>query len=222
MRGLLAASLAGAFDFFLHVDRYLDTLLAQYGTWTYGILCLVVFLETGVVVTPFLPGDSLLFAAGVFAARGALDPHLLFLFLTTAAVVGDNTNYWLGRWFGKRVLASRLSRFIRQEHLDRTHAFYERYGARTVFIARFVPFVRTFAPFVAGVGVMDYSRFLTFSVLGGCVWVGTFVYAGYFLGNVPLVRDNFEIAVMLIIGSTILPAIWVWARNKWRARRGSP
>lgn len=194
-------------DFVLHIDTHLDTLLQTYGTATYAILALIVFMETGLVVTPILPGDSLLFAGGMFAARGSLHPHLLFLVLTMAAIAGDNTNYWIGRTIGPRVLKNENSKIFKKSYLDKTHGYFERYGSTTIVLARFIPIVRTFAPFVAGVGAMTYTTYLTYSIFGGVLWVGICVYSGYFLGNIPFIRDNFEIAVLAIIAfSLIIPA----------------
>jgi membrane-associated protein len=208
-------------DLILHVDRHLAELLAHYGAWTYPILFAVVFLETGLVVTPFLPGDSLLFAAGALAsvrAAGAedavLDVHLLFLLLGAAAVLGDSVNYAIGLRVGPRVFRENV-RYLRREYLDRTHAFYERHGGKTIVLARFVPIVRTFAPFVAGIGRMSYPRFLVFNVTGGIAWVGIFLYAGYFFGNLPLVRDNFTIVILAIVLLSITPIAW----EMWKARR---
>lgn len=206
-------------DFVLHVDQHIDTLLKTYGSWTYGILALVIFCETGLVVTPILPGDSLLFAAGMFAGRGALSPHLLFVVLTTAAIVGDNTNYWFGRFLGPRVLKKEDSRIFKKAYLERTRAYFERYGAVTIVLARFVPIVRTFAPFVAGVGHMYYPKYLVYSVSGAVLWVGTCVYAGYFLGNIPVIRDNFELAVLVIIGFSLIPAFIEGVRHRFAPSR---
>lgn len=206
-------TVAWLFDFVLHVDQHLDHLLQQYGTWTYAILMTVVFCETGLVVTPILPGDSLLFAAGMFAGRGALNPTYLFLLLSLAAIVGDNTNYWLGRYLGKRVLTED-SRIFKKKYVDRTEAFFAKYGATTIVLARFVPIVRTFAPFVAGVGRMSYPRYLAFSVGGGVAWVGICVWAGYFLGNIPVIRENFEIAVLLIIAVSLIPMVVEGIRHR--------
>lgn len=193
-------------DFILHVDEHLDTLLKTYGTATYGIIALIIFMETGLVVTPILPGDSLLFAGGMFAARGALNVHLLFFVLTAAAILGDNTNYWIGRTIGPRVLKNENSRIFKKSYLDKTHSYFEQYGSITIVIARFVPIVRTFAPFVAGVGAMTYPTYLTYSVFGAVLWVGICTYAGYFLGNIEMIRNNFEIAVLAIIAfSLIIP-----------------
>jgi membrane-associated protein len=191
-------------DLFLHLDKHLTALTAQYGGWTYGILFLVIFCETGLVVTPFLPGDSLLFAAGALAALGSLDPWLLFLLLAVAAILGDTANYWIGHVFGARLMRAN-TRWIKKEHLDRTHQFYERYGGKTIILARFVPIVRTFAPFVAGLGAMRYRYFLLCNVVGGVIWVGLFVFAGYFFGNLPPVRENFSLVIVAIIGLSLLP-----------------
>lgn len=200
-------AIAALFDFVLHVDQHLDALLREYGTWTYGILCVIVFMETGLVVTPILPGDSLLFAAGMMAARGALDPVVLFVVLTLAAIAGDNTNYWIGRYLGPRVLKNENSQVFKPSYLSKTHEYFERYGALTIVVARFVPIVRTFAPFVAGVGAMSYSRYVTFSVFGAVLWVGACTFSGYLLGNVPIVRDNFELAVLAIIAVSVVPPV---------------
>jgi membrane-associated protein len=208
-------ALSWLFDFVLHIDQHLDQILAEYGTWTYAIIALIIFMETGLVVTPILPGDSLLFAAGMFAGRGALNPHLLFLVLASAAIVGDNTNYWVGRYLGPRVLRNDDSRIFRKKYLDKTREYFEKYGAVTIVIARFVPIVRTFAPFVAGVGAMSYPKYLSFSLFGAFLWVGICVYAGFFLGNIPVIRDNFELAVLLIIGVSLLPPFIEWARHRF-------
>ena len=204
-------------DLFLHLDVHLSELIAAYGTWTYGILFGIIFCETGLVVTPFLPGDSLLFAAGTFAGIGSLNPGFLFLLLFSASVLGDATNYWVGRFIGTRAFSGNL-RFLKQEHLNKTRAFYDRHGRKTVILARFLPIIRTFAPFVAGVGEMPYSRFLSFSLLGGAAWVGLFVGAGYFFGNIPVVRSHFSIVVMGIITVSLLPLL-IEALKGWRASR---
>jgi membrane-associated protein len=200
-------------DFILHIDTHLDAIIRQYGGWTYLILLLIIFCETGLVVTPFLPGDSLLFAAGAFAARGALDPFTLSVLLTLAAIAGDTVNYWIGKALAPRLATGRL-RFIKQSHLDRTHAFYEKHGGKTIIIARFVPIVRTFAPFVAGVGAMEYSRFLAYNVVGGVVWVLLFVWAGYFFGNIPAVEHNFTLVIFAIIFLSILPPLIEFLRQR--------
>lgn len=204
-------------DLFLHLDRHLSELIAQYGTSTYAILFLIVFCETGLVVTPFLPGDSLLFAAGTFAGMGSLHPGLLFLLLFSASVLGDSTNYWVGRYIGPRAFSGNV-RFLKREYLDKTREFYARHGAQTVIVARFLPIIRTFAPFVAGVGQMPYARFLTMSLIGSSAWVGLFVGAGYFFGNLPVVRQNFSLVVMAIIGISLLPMA-IEVLKGWRAAR---
>ena len=204
-------------DLFLHLDVHLSELIAAYGTWTYGILFGIIFCETGLVVTPFLPGDSLLFAAGTFAGIGSLNPGFLFLLLFSASVLGDTTNYWVGRFIGTRAFSGNL-RFLKQEHLNKTRAFYDRHGRKTVILARFLPIIRTFAPFVAGVGEMPYSRFLSFSLVGSAAWVGLFVGAGYFFGNIPVVRSHFSIVVMGIITVSLLPLL-IEALKGWRASR---
>lgn len=207
-------------DLFLHLDRHLSDLIAQYGTWTYAILFLIVFCETGLVVTPFLPGDSLLFAAGTFAGMGSLHPGLLFLLLFLASVLGDNTNYWVGRYIGPRAFSGNI-RFLKREYLDKTRDFYARHGAQTVIVARFLPIIRTFAPFVAGVGQMTYLRFLTMSLIGSAAWVGLFVGAGYFFGNLPVVRQNFSLVVMAIIAISLLPMAIELLKGWLASRRAS-
>jgi membrane-associated protein len=201
-------------DFIVHVDVHLDEIIRQYGTWTYAILFLIIFAETGLVVTPFLPGDSLLFAAGTFAARGSLEPAILFFLLAIAAILGDAVNYSVGRYLAPR--AERGFRFIKKEHLDKTHAFYERHGGKTIIIARFMPIVRTFAPFVAGIGAMEYRRFAMFNVTGAILWIGLFVYAGYFFGNIPAVEHNFTLVIMAIVLLSILPGIIEYVRHRRR------
>ncbi|MGH2570800.1 MAG: DedA family protein [bacterium] len=203
--------LAGAVDLFLHLDEHLANVIEQYGPWTYGILFAVVFLETGVVVTPFLPGDSLLFAAGTFAALGSLNVFLLSGLLMVAAVLGDTVNYSIGHYLGERAYGMKI---LKKEYLDRTHAFFEKHGGKTIFLARFVPIVRTFAPFVAGVGGMSYGYFLMYNVVGGVVWVLLFTFAGYFFGNIPFVKKNFEFVILAIILVSILPMVVEW----WKAR----
>jgi membrane-associated protein len=202
-------------DVFLHLDKHLDQVMLEYGTWTYLILVLIIFCETGLVVTPFLPGDSLLFAAGAIAGRGTLDPWLLFGLLTTAAIVGDNVNYWVGRFLGPRVLTNENSRIFKKAYLDKTHAYFEKYGGKTIIIARFVPIIRTFAPFVAGLGCMTYSRFMSYNVIGGVAWVLICVLAGYFFGNLPFVKQNFSLVILAIIVISVMPAVF----EVWRARR---
>jgi len=201
-------------EFFLHLDKHLSEVIRDYGTWTYLILFLIVFCETGLVVTPFLPGDSLLFAAGTFAALGALSPWVLFAALSAAAILGDTVNYWIGKKIGPRAFSGTV-RFLKQEHLRKTEAFYERHGRKTIIIARFVPIVRTFAPFVAGVGSMNYPVFLAYNVIGGVAWVALCVFSGYFFGNIPVVKRNFSVVIIAIILISTLPILW----EAWKARR---
>ena len=208
-------------DFFLHLDTHLAQVIHAYGTWTYALLFLIVFLETGLVVTPFLPGDSLLFAAGSFAALGALDVSALFLLLSVAAVLGDTANYAIGKYLGPKVFHFPKSRFFNPEHLRRTHDFYERYGAKTIVIARFVPIVRTFAPFVAGIGKMSYPKFLAYNVAGGVLWVAVCVFAGYFFGNLPFVKKNFTLVILAIIFVSVLPAVVEFLRHRNESRRSA-
>jgi membrane-associated protein len=209
-------------DFVLHLDKHLSTLIQTYGLWTYLILFLVIFLETGFVVTPFLPGDSLLFAAGTFAAAGVLDIFWLFILLSAAAVLGDTANYWIGHFVGPKVFSKEKTRFFKKEYLDRTHRFYEKYGAETIIIARFVPIVRTFAPFVAGIGRMSYWKFISYNVLGGIGWVALFVFGGYFFGNIPFVRKNFSFVIIAIIIISVLPAVYEVLRHRREARQARP
>jgi membrane-associated protein len=206
-----------ALDLFLHLDRHLAEVIQNYGAWTYLILAAIVFLETGVVATPFLPGDSLLFAAGTFAALGSLDLALLLVLLTAAAILGDTLNYWIGRKVGPRVFHENV-RYLKREHLERTRRFYERHGGKTIVLARFVPIVRTFAPFVAGIGAMSYPRFLAYNVLGGVLWVVGFVLAGYFFGNLPVVKENFSLAILAIVLLSVTPIVYEYARQR---RRGA-
>ena len=199
-------------DLFLHLDQYLDTVIRQYGVWTYGILFAVIFVETGLVIMPFLPGDSLLFAAGTFAALGSLNIWYVVGLLMIAAVLGDTVNYSIGQYLGDRAYNIK---WIKKEYLDKTHAFFEKHGGKAIFLARFVPIVRTFAPFVAGIGKMSYSYFITYNFVGGIVWVALFTFAGYFFGNIPFVRDNFELVIIAIIFISILPMVYEW----WKSRR---
>lgn len=193
-------------DILLHLDVHLDLVIRSYGFWTYGILFLIIFLETGLVVTPFLPGDSLLFAAGTFAALGSLDVVWLIILLSIAAVAGDTANYWIGHASGPKVFSKEKSRLFNKEYLHRTHQFYEKYGGKTIIIARFVPIVRTFAPFVAGIGSMTYGRFIAYNIVGGMGWVVLLVLGGYFFGNIPVIKRNFSLAIGAIILLSILPA----------------
>jgi membrane-associated protein len=193
-------------DLFLHLDQYLGQIIQNYGTWTYLLLFFVIFMETGFVVTPFLPGDSLIFAAGAFAGLGYLNVGILFAVLGLAAIAGDTANYWIGHYIGPRAFSGSV-RFLKKEYLDHTHAFYEKYGGKTIIIARFVPIIRTFAPFVAGVGAMTYPKFIAYNVIGGLAWVALFTFGGYFFGNLPVVQQNFSFVILAIIFISVLPAI---------------
>lgn len=201
-------------DILIHLDKYLDSIIRSYGTLTYGILFLIVFCETGLVITPILPGDSLLFATGTFAALGSLDVGLIIILLSIAAIAGDTVNYWIGYLVGPKVFAKEKSRFFNKEYLDRTHRFYQKYGGKTIIIARFIPIIRTFAPFVAGIGRMTYKRFIIYNILGGIGWIVTFVLGGYFFGNIPLVKNNFALIILAIIIISILPAIIEYLRQR--------
>jgi membrane-associated protein len=205
-------------ELFLHIDEYLAEIITQYGAWTYALLFLIIFMETGFVVTPFLPGDSLLFAAGSFAALGVLSPWMLVILLCIAAIIGDTVNYWIGHYIGPKAFSGNV-RFLKKEYLDQTHEFYEKHGGKTIILARFVPIVRTFAPFVAGVGAMTYKKFILYNVVGGIIWVNIFVWLGYFFGNLPFVKKNFEIAILAIIFISILPMIYEFVKAKWEARQ---
>ena len=204
-------------DFFLHLDKHLGEILARFGNWTYLILFLIIFCETGLVITPFLPGDSLLFAVGALAGLGSLDVKVLIVLLCIAAIVGDTVNYWIGKYIGPRAFSGNI-RFLKKEHLDRTHAFFERHGGKTIILARFVPIIRTFAPFVAGVGAMSYPRFIAYNVIGGVVWVNLFVLAGYLFGNLPTVKENFTLVIMVIILLSVLPIVIEFVRARKAAR----
>jgi membrane-associated protein len=193
-------------DFILHVDTYLNAIITRYGSWTYGLLFFVIFLETGFVVTPFLPGDSLIFAAATFAARGALNPWLIFVLLSIAAVGGDTVNYWIGHAVGAKAYTGEV-KWIKKEYMERTHTFFEKHGGATIFLARFVPIIRTFAPFVAGVSEMSYGHFITWNLIGGVTWVATFTALGYFFGNIPFVQANFELVIIAIVLISFIPAV---------------
>ena len=208
--------LKSALDFVLHLDKGIAGLVSTYGTQIYILLCSIIFCETGLVILPFLPGDSLLFATGVIAAKGSLSYPLLFVLLSASALLGDNVNYFLGKTIGVRIEA-KGSRFVKNEHLVKTHAFYEKHGGKTVIMARFVPIVRTFAPFVAGIGAMTYRQFIKFSIVGAFLWVGTCLSAGYFLGNIAFIKKHFELAVLAIIIVSVLPM----AIEVYRERRKS-
>lgn len=205
-------------DLFLHLDTHLEKVIAQYGVWTYLILFLIIFCETGLVVTPILPGDSLLFAAGTFAGRGSFQLATLFFVLSLAGILGDTVNYWIGKYFGHRLTARPDSRFIKKAYIDKTHEFFERYGGKTIIIARFVPIVRTFAPFVAGLGAMTYSKFIVFNVVGAVLWVGLCVGAGYFFGSMDIVKNNFTLVVLGIIFVSMLPGVIEYVRHRREVR----
>lgn len=200
---------AQAVDLFLHLDKHLAQVVQDFGPWTYAILFLIVFCETGLVVTPFLPGDSLLFASGAIAAVSGLSVHFMFILLSAAAVIGDTVNYWTGKYLGLKVFA----RFINPAHIEKTHQFFEKYGGKTIVIARFVPIVRTLAPFVAGIGAMTYGKFITYNVVGGIAWVAVCLYAGFFFGNLPFVKNNFSMVILGIIFVSILPGVIEYLRH---------
>ncbi|QAZ68907.1 DedA family protein [Solidesulfovibrio carbinolicus] len=201
-------------DVMLHVDKYLNAIAADYGMWTYAILFAIVFCETGFVVTPFLPGDSLLFAAGALSAGGVLDPHVIVGLLITAAFIGDNVNYWIGRRVGPAVFEHDNIRFFKKEHLLKAHAFYEKHGGKTIILARFVPIIRTFAPFVAGIARMTYPTFQAYNIVGAVIWVVLFVYSGYFFGNLPFIKRNFSAVILAIIVISVLPGVIEYLRHK--------
>ena len=206
--------LASLLDLFLHLDEHLANIISNYGGWTYGILFAVIFIETGLVIMPFLPGDSLLFAAGTFAALGSFNVWGLIGLLIIAAVTGDAVNYSIGHYLGERAYSIK---WIKKEYLEKTHAFFEKHGGKAIFLARFVPIVRTFAPFVAGIGKMSYAYFATYNIVGGVTWVILFTLLGYFFGNIPFVKKNFEFVIIAIILISVVPMIVEW----WKARRAS-
>lgn len=200
-----------AIDFILHIDRHLDAITTEYGTLTYVILFAIIFAETGLVVTPFLPGDSLLFAIGAIAARGTLDVFFLFFILAIAAILGDTVNYWIGKFLEPKL---ETIHFINKDHLKKTQDFYDKYGGKTIIIGRFIPIVRTFAPFVAGIGTMNYSKFIMYNIVGGILWISIFLIAGYFVGNQPAVRKNFTYVIFGIIIVSVMPAVIEYLRNR--------
>ncbi len=201
-------------SFIIHLDKHIAEIISAYGSLTYLIFFGIVFAETGLVIFPFLPGDSLLFAGGTFAALGSLHFAALFFLLWAAAVLGDTVNYWIGNIFGQKLVDNPKITFINQEHIDKTEAFYKKYGGKTIILARFVPIVRTFAPFVAGVGKMEYQKFFFFNVIGGFIWVALFMGLGYFFGNVPIVKENFSIAILAIIGLSVIPMLYEYIKEK--------
>ncbi|MFA5645918.1 MAG: DedA family protein [Candidatus Ratteibacteria bacterium] len=206
--------LSRGFDILFHIDIHLSAIITSYGPWVYGLLFLIIFCETGLVVTPFLPGDSLLFAVGAFASKGMLCPWTIFILLVVAAIAGDSVNYWIGATFGVRAFGRANARVLNANALERTHAFYEKYGGKTIVLARFVPIIRTFAPFVAGIGKMRYSSFFRYNVVGGVVWVSFFIFLGYFFGNLPVVQENFSLAIIAVIIISLLPAIGEAVRHR--------
>lgn len=201
-------------DFFMHIDQHLNFFIQNFGLWTYLILFLVIFAETGLVVTPFLPGDSLLFGVGAIAAANSLDIVWIIVLLSIAAILGDGVNYAIGKFLGNQLFEKVHSRFLKKEYLEKTHRFYEKYGSKTIVLARFVPIVRTFAPFVAGVGTMGYLKFATYNIVGGVLWVCIFVLGGYFFGNIPFVKNNFTLVILGIIFVSILPGVIEYLRHR--------
>jgi membrane-associated protein len=200
-------------EFFLHLDIHLNEIIINYGTLTYLILFFVIFAETGFVFTPFLPGDSLLFAAGTFAAKGSFNIHILFLIVAAAAILGDTVNYWIGHYLGPMIFEKKI-RFLKKEHLDRTHKFYEKYGGKTIILARFVPIIRTFAPFVAGIGAMSYTRFILYNIIGGLAWCALFVYGGFYFGNFEVVKNNFSVVIISIVLISVVPGFIEYFRHR--------
>lgn len=210
-------------DLFLHLDKHLGEIIRNYGVWTYLILFVIVFCETGLVVTPFLPGDSLLFAAGTFAAIGSLNVHWLVVVLSGAAILGDTVNYWIGAYIGPKAFSGEY-RLLKKEYLDRTHRFYEKYGGKAIILARFVPIVRTFAPFVAGIGAMNYGRFILYNVVGGIAWVAGLTYAGYLFADNPLVKERFSLVILAIIAISVMPMVveFLLARRRSKSHASVP
>lgn len=205
-------------DYFLHLDIHLSELIQICGIWTYLILFLIVFCETGLVVTPILPGDSLLFAVGAFAAKGDLNILLILSLLMVAAILGDTLNYWIGSFVGPKIFQREHTKFLKREHLEKTHQFYEKYGGKTIIFARFVPIIRTFAPFVAGIGKMSYAYFLTYNIIGGIAWILLFIFGGYFFGNLGIVKKNFTLVILAIIIISLLPAVIEYMKQKRASR----
>ena len=203
-------------DFILHLDKHLSVIIQTYGFWTYLLLFGIIFMETGFVVTPFLPGDSLIFAAGTFAGLGSLHVLVLYPVLVLAAILGDTVNYWIGNYIGPRAFSGNI-RFLKKEYLDRTHEFYERHGGKTIILARFIPIIRTFAPFVAGVGEMSYFHFISYNIIGGAAWVALFCFGGYFFGNLPFVRNNFSVVILVIILLSIMPGVYEFIKEHFHS-----
>ena len=201
-------------EIFFHIDQHLGTVIQMFGIWTYLILFVVIFSETGLVVTPFLPGDSLLFAAGSIAALGSLNPHSLFILLAVAAVAGNTANYTIGKFFGPKIFTRKDVRFLNKKYLDQAHAFYERHGGKAVIIARFAPIIRTFVPFVAGIARMTYLRYSIYNIVSSVAWVALFIYAGYYFGTLPLVKRNFSLVIMAIIIISLIPAVWGYLKTR--------
>jgi membrane-associated protein len=210
-------------DLFLHLDQYLGTLIYQMGGWTFALLFLVIFMETGLVVTPFLPGDSLLFAAGSLAAieSSHLNVVLLYVVLAVAAIAGDTVNYWIGHTLGPRVFTEKVP-FLKKEYLERTHEFYEKHGGITIFLARFIPIIRTFAPFVAGVGSMTYGHFISYNIFGGLTWTALFIFGGYFFGNLEIVKNNFSLVIIAIVVISVMPAVYEFIRSRRKPAASKP
>lgn len=209
----------GALDFILHLDKNLTLIIQQFGIFSYLILFLIIFLETGAVIVPFLPGDSLLFVAGTFAGRGTLNIWGLYFSLLAAAIIGDTVNYWIGHYLGPKVFKKENTRFFNPDNLEKTRKFFDKYGGKTIILARFLPIIRTFAPFVAGVGSMHYGQFFAYNVIGGFIWVTSLLFAGYFFGSLPIIRDNFETAIFVIIFISIIPALIEVVKHKLEARK---
>ena len=204
-----------AIDTVIHVDKYINLVIENFGSWSYLLLFVIIFCETGLVVTPFLPGDSLLFAIGAFSAVGAFKISWLYIILVSAAIIGDTVNYFIGKYFGDKIVKMKDNRFIKKEYIDKTHKFYERHGGKTIILARFVPIIRTFAPFVAGIGKMNYSKFVVYNITGGILWVTLFLLGGYYFGNVPIIKENFSVTIYTVIIISVLPIIV----ELWRHRK---
>jgi membrane-associated protein len=207
--------IAQLFDFILHIDKHLGEIIQQYRTWSYLILFFIIFAETGFVFTPFLPGDSLIFAAGTFAAIGAFNIGILFCVLASASICGDTTNYWIGNFIGPKIFQREKIRFLKKEYLTKTHIFYEKHGGKTIILAKFMPIIRTFAPFVAGIGSMTYRRFIIFNVTAAIIWIGIFLSLGYYFGNLPFVKNNFSIVILAIIIVSVMPGIVKFIQHKF-------